>query len=61
MSGKASSPFAVRSGLFSGQNPATHTIARELYAGVATLPIISHGTPIHWFADDRPFADPAET
>ncbi len=36
-------------------------VARELYAGVKTLPIISpHGhTQARWFADNEPFPDPA--
>lgn len=42
-------------------DPGTRAIARELYAGVANLPIVSpHGhTDPSWFADDTPFADPA--
>ncbi|HZU83651.1 MAG TPA: glucuronate isomerase, partial [Polyangiaceae bacterium] len=41
--------------------PAVRDIARRLYAGVRGLPIVSpHGhTDPAWFADDRPFADPA--
>lgn len=42
-------------------DPTTRAIARELYVGVAKLPIVSpHGhTDPAWFADDKPFADPA--
>ncbi|WP_342659228.1 glucuronate isomerase (plasmid) [Sphingomonas sp. NY01] len=42
-------------------DPATRAIARDLYAGVKGLPIISpHGhTDPAWFAYDRPFDDPA--
>lgn len=42
-------------------DPATRAIARELYAGIARLPIVSpHGhTDPAWFADDQPFADPS--
>ena len=42
-------------------DPTTRAIARDLHAGVATLPIISpHGhTDPAWFADDQPFSDPA--
>jgi glucuronate isomerase len=41
-------------------DPTTRSIARHLYAEVATLPLISpHGhTDPRWFADDLPFADP---
>ena len=41
--------------------PAARALARELYHEVADLPIISpHGhTDPAWFAEDRPFADPA--
>ena len=41
---------------------ATRGIARELYASVADLPIISpHGhTDPSWFADNAPFPDPTE-
>lgn len=40
-------------------DPATRSIARELYEGVAELPIVSpHGhTEPSWFADDKPFED----
>lgn len=41
-------------------DPKTREIARELYARVADLPIISpHGhVPVQWLADDTPFTDP---
>ena len=37
-------------------------LARDLYAGIRDLPIISpHGhTDPRWFAEDRPFPDPAQ-
>jgi glucuronate isomerase len=40
-------------------DPATRTIARDLYETVRTLPIVSpHGhTEPSWFAEDRPFED----
>lgn len=43
-------------------NPEERAIARELYAAVATLPIISpHGhTDPRWFADNMPFANATE-
>ncbi len=43
-------------------DPATRTIARELYAAVARLPIVSpHGhTDSAWFADDAPFGNASE-
>ena len=42
--------------------PAIRSLARELYASVAELPIISpHGhTDPSWFANDEPFGDAAE-
>ena len=43
-------------------DPATRGVARRLYEAVRGLPIISphgHVDPA-WFADDQPFADPAE-
>lgn len=42
-------------------DPGTRAIARELYSGIANLPIVSpHGhTDPAWFADNAPFADPA--
>ncbi|MGW9330087.1 glucuronate isomerase [Bosea sp. NPDC055594] len=41
--------------------PVTRGIARRLYAGIRDLPIISpHGhTDPRWFAEDKPFPDPA--
>ena len=41
--------------------PAARGVARDLYAGVRDLPIISpHGhTDPRWFAEDAPFPDPA--
>ncbi len=43
-------------------DPVTRPIAGEIYAGIRDLPIVSmHGhVPVEWFADDRPFGDPAE-
>jgi len=43
-------------------DPGTRAIAREIYAQITGLPIISmHGhVPVEWFADDTPFEDPAE-
>lgn len=42
--------------------PETRAIARRLYGAVAALPILSpHGhTEARWYAEDEPFADPAE-
>ena len=42
--------------------PAARKLARELYEGIADLPIISpHGhTDPQWFADNKRFKDPAE-
>ena len=42
-------------------DPATRSIARELYESVSGLPIVSpHGhTEPSWFADDKPFEDAA--
>ncbi|MBN9526104.1 MAG: glucuronate isomerase [Alphaproteobacteria bacterium] len=47
--------------LFSA-DPATRDVARRLYAAVKDLPIVSpHGhTDPRWFAENRPFADPAQ-
>lgn len=41
-------------------DPATRSVARELYAAVRDLPIVSpHGhVPARWLADDVPFPDP---
>ena len=43
-------------------DPATRTIARELYDGVVGLPIVSpHGhTDPRWYAEDAAFPDPAQ-
>lgn len=43
-------------------DPATRNIARQLYARVRDLPILSpHGhTDPRWFAEDQPFPDPAQ-
>lgn len=43
-------------------DPATRGIARELFAGVKNLPLISpHGhTEPRWYAEDEAFADPAQ-
>ncbi len=42
-------------------DPSTRALARELYATVASLPIVSpHGhTDPRWWADNEPFSDPA--
>ncbi len=42
-------------------DPKQRAIARELYDAICDLPIISpHGhTDPAWFAEDRPFSDPA--
>lgn len=41
-------------------DPSTREVARELFAAVEQLPIVSpHGhVPVEWLADDEPFADP---
>ncbi|WP_221584619.1 glucuronate isomerase [Microbacterium sp. G2-8] len=41
-------------------DPSTREIARELFAAVAHLPIVSpHGhVPVEWLSGDEPFADP---
>ncbi len=43
-------------------DPSTRAVARQLYAGVRDLPILSpHGhTNPRWFAEDEPFPDPAQ-
>ncbi|MDQ2712911.1 MAG: glucuronate isomerase [Acidobacteriota bacterium] len=43
-------------------DPDTRTLARRIYESIAKLPIISpHGhTQAEWFAEDRPFPDPAQ-
>ena len=42
-------------------DPAARAVARRLYDGVRDLPLVSpHGhTDPRWYAEDRPFADPA--
>ena len=42
-------------------DPRARSLARRLYEGVRTLPIVSpHGhTDPRWFAEDQPFPDPA--
>jgi glucuronate isomerase len=42
-------------------DPNTRSVARRLYSGVRDLPLISpHGhTDPRWFAEDKPFSDPA--
>ncbi len=58
---RAAGQFTLHPDRLFPADPATRAIARELYAGVARLPIISpHGhTDPAWFADNQPFADPA--
>ncbi len=54
-------PFALHPDRLFPPEPETRAMARNLYASVAALPIISpHGhTDPRWFADDAPFPDPA--
>ncbi len=54
-------PFALHPDRLFPTEPETRAMARNLYASVAALPIISpHGhTDPRWFADDAPFPDPA--
>jgi glucuronate isomerase len=54
-------PFALHPDRLFPADPTTRAIARELYASVAALPIVSpHGhTDPQWFADDAAFPDPA--
>ena len=54
-------PFSLHPDRLFPADPTTRGIARELYASVANLPIVSpHGhTDAQWFADDAPFPDPA--
>ena len=42
-------------------DPTTRPLAREIFAEIRDLPIVSmHGhVPVEWFADDTPFPDPA--
>ena len=58
---EASNQFTLHPDRLFPADPATRAIARELYAGVAELPIVSpHGhTDPAWFAEDQPFADPS--
>lgn len=43
-------------------DPVTRPLAREIYASVKNLPIVSmHGhVPVEWFAEDTHFGDPAQ-
>src|SRR6187431_1481418 len=43
-------------------DPGTRAIAREIYASIAQLPLVSmHGhVPVEWFADNPSFGDPAQ-
>ncbi len=43
-------------------DPGTRALAREIYATTRELPVVAmHGhVPVEWFAEDRPFADPAD-
>jgi glucuronate isomerase len=54
-------PFQLHPDRLFPADPTTRGIARELFASVADLPIVSpHGhTDPQWFADDAPFPDPA--
>ena len=54
-------PFQLHPDRLFPADPTTRGIARDLYASVAELPIVSpHGhTDPQWFADDAPFPDPA--
>ncbi|RBP13879.1 glucuronate isomerase [Roseiarcus fermentans] len=54
-------PFALHPDRLFPADPVTRAIARRLYSAVADLPIVSpHGhTDAAWFAEDRPFPDPA--
>jgi glucuronate isomerase len=56
-----SAPFALHPDRLFPREQETRAVARELYAAVAGLPILSpHGhTDPQWFADDAPFPDPA--
>jgi glucuronate isomerase len=55
-------PLLVHPDRLLPKEPAIRSLARELYASVAELPIISpHGhTDPSWFANDEPFGDAAE-
>ena len=54
-------PFALHPDRLFPPEPQTRALAREFYASVARLPILSpHGhTDPRWFADNAPFPDPA--
>lgn len=57
----AAKPFQLHPDRLFPADPTTRAIARDLYASVANLPIVSphgHCDP-QWFADDLPFPDPA--
>ena len=55
-----STPLVLHPDRLLGTEPGTIAIARELYAAIAGLPIVSpHGhTDPGWFAENEPFADP---
>ena len=55
-------PYSLHPDRLFPADPTTRGLARELYAGVATLPIVSphgHCDP-RWFAEDAAFPDPAQ-
>jgi glucuronate isomerase len=55
-------PYSLHPDRLFPADPTTRALARELYARVASLPIVSphgHCDP-RWFADDAPFPDPAQ-
>ncbi|MDE3174744.1 MAG: glucuronate isomerase, partial [Pseudomonadota bacterium] len=55
-------PYSLHPDRLFPADPTTRAIARELYAGVAGLPIVSphgHCDP-RWFAQNEAFADPAQ-
>ena len=56
-----STPLTLHPDRLFSPEPVQRDIARELYASIADLPIISpHGhTDPQWFADDQPFDNPA--
>jgi glucuronate isomerase len=53
-------PLSLHPDRLLGTEPGVRAIARELYAAIAGLPIVSpHGhTDPGWFAENEPFADP---
>lgn len=55
-----STPLTLHPDRLFPAEPSVRAIARELYAEVAGLPIISpHGhVPVEWLVDDAPFTDP---